>query len=69
MPKERMQDNAEYQRKRTWSQDERAIDARNNIAKTLYEHEQKMGNSRATYDECLRKATEVAERNEKKRNE
>lgn len=66
MPKD-MKDDAEYQRKRTWSHDERAIDARNSLAKRLYEHEQKSGNSRATYDECHKRATEVAERHERKK--
>lgn len=68
MPKERMEDNAEYQRKRTWSQDERNIAARDNLAKTLHEHNQRTGQN-STFEQAHKQASEAAERHDRKKSE
>lgn len=52
----KLQDNAEYQRRRMMTKDEKAIDARDRVAKNLYEERQKQ-NSRETYEDCQRHVT------------
>jgi hypothetical protein len=58
--------NAEYQRRRSMTRDERAIDARDRVAKDLHEQNQKDG-KRSTYEQCQRKMAEIAERAERDR--
>lgn len=55
-----MKDDAEYQRRKLMSKDERAIQARDGIARDIYKQEQLNGNSKATYEQAHRKATEIA---------
>lgn len=52
---------AEVQRRRMMSQDERNITARDAVAKNLYEHAQRSG-QRMSYEQAHKKATEIAHR-------
>lgn len=50
---------AEYQRRRRMTNDERAIEARDTVARNIKEHNEKSGIN-STYDSALKKATEIA---------
>lgn len=54
-----LQDNAEYQRRKSMTRDERAIDARDRVAVNIYEHNRKQGKD-IPFDKCLQKATDIA---------
>lgn len=58
---EELDRNAEYQRRRMMTKDERAIEARDTIAKNLHEQNQRDG-KRTSFDEAQRKATDIAHR-------
>lgn len=56
-----LEQNAEYQRRRVMTNDERTFESRDRIAKNL--HEQNMrDNKKTTYEQALRKASEIAEK-------
>ena len=57
--KQELERNAEYQRRRMMSQDERCIDARDRVAKNLHDQNMRDGKN-TTFDEASRKATEIA---------
>lgn len=65
---EELERNAEYQRRRSMTQDERNISARDALAKALHEHNQQTGKN-TTYEEAHRQATESAHRVERKNSE
>lgn len=53
--------NAEYQRRRMMTKDERAIDSRDRVAVNLHRQNEKDGKN-TTFADALKKATEVAHR-------
>lgn len=50
---------SEYQRRKSMTRDERAIDARDRVAINIYEHNRKEGRD-IPFDRCLEKATDIA---------
>ena len=65
MPED-LERNAEYQRRKRMSQDERNITARDNLAKEIKLQNEKWGKN-MTYDEAQRKATEIAHKVERRK--
>jgi len=59
--KRELEQNAEYQRRRMMTRDERGISARDSVAKNIHEQNIKDGKN-TTYDQAHRKATEIAEK-------
>lgn len=57
--KEELERNAEYQRRRMMTVDERKIDARDRVAINIHQQNIKEGKN-STFDEAQRKATEIA---------
>ncbi len=54
-----LEQNGDYQRRRTLTKDERAIDARDRVAKNLHEQNQKDGKN-TSFDDALRKVSDIA---------
>ena len=66
--KDELERNAEYQRRKIMTRDERAIGARDGIAKNL--HEQNVRDGKHTpYEQAHREATKSCERVERRRDE
>lgn len=65
---DKLNSNAEYQRRRVMTRDERAIDARDRVARDLHEQNTRDG-KRSTYEDCQRKMAKIAELAEKQRKE
>lgn len=59
---------AEAQRRRMMTKDERAIDARDRVAKNLHDQNVRDGKN-TTYDEATRKAAEIANKVYRERQE
>lgn len=57
----------EAHRRRMMTRDERAIDARDRVAKNLYDHAVKTGDNKMSYEQAQRIATKVAEKVERER--
>lgn len=68
MKQSELERNAEYQRRKSMSNDDRAIISRDTIAKNLHEQNQRDG-KRSTYEDAQRKATEIAHKGERIRQE
>ena len=64
---EKLESNAEYQRRRMMTQDERTTTTRDIIAKNIYDQAQR-DNKRTTYEDAQRKAVEVIEKEIRKKN-
>lgn len=65
---EKLTSNAEYQRRKLMSRDERTFISRELVAKNHYE-QMSRDNPKATYDESYRKASEIAEKQLRKEQE
>lgn len=61
-----LENNAEYQRRKLMSHDERAIISRDRLAKTIHDQAKKEGKD-TSFDSAFRKATEIAHRGERER--
>lgn len=61
---DKLDSNAEYQRRKMMTRDERAIDARDRVARDLHEQNIRDG-KRSTYEQCQRKMAEIAEKAER----
>lgn len=59
--KSKLESDAEYQRRKVMSKDDRAIIARDTLAKNIHEQNQR-DNKRTTFEDAQRKATEIAHR-------
>lgn len=66
--KEDLERNAEYQRRKIMSRDEKAIDARDRVARNIHEQNVRDGRN-TTFDEAQRKATEIANREYRRKQE
>lgn len=55
----KLEDQAEYHHRSMMTPDERAIDARDRVAKNIHEQNQRDGKN-STFDSALIKATEIA---------
>lgn len=64
--KKLLEDNAEYQRRRTMSQHEKDLGARDEIARRIHQQSLKDGKFKP-FDEALKKATAIAEQVDKER--
>lgn len=65
---EKLINNAEYQRRKAMSRDERTFISRDLVAKNHFE-QMSRDNPKATYDESHRKASEIAEKQLRKEQE
>ena len=65
---QRLEDSAEYHRRSVMSKDERAIIARDEVAKNIHQQNIRDGKN-TTYDEAVRKATQIANKVHRERQE
>ena len=68
MTSDNLKDNSEHQRRKTWSNDERAIDARNRVAENIHKQNQLDGKN-TTFEQAQRKAAEIANKVYRERQE
>lgn len=65
---QKLEDNAEYQRRSVMTRDERAISARDQVARNIHEQNVRDGKN-TTFDEAQRKATDIANKVYRERQE
>ena len=65
---EDLERNAEYQRRRVMTADERAFEARDRVAKAVHEQNMRDGKN-TTWEQAERKGAEIAERAKRQRSE